>query len=84
MPDPNNNNNYLYAMLAALGFLGWASYQKPLPELLYSEFYNDYLTKNQVKEISIKKDKNQQNTVFNHRAEITMVDGSKHSMTLGS
>ena len=74
----------ILALLAALAFVGYISYQNPLPELLYSDFYNEYLTKNQVKEISIKKDKNQNNTVFNHRAEITMIDGSKYFMTLGS
>lgn len=80
-PDPNNNNNNNYFMIAAvvsLAFLGIVSFKKPLPEILYSEFYNEYLIKNQVKEISIKKDKNQQNTVFNHRAEIIMNDGQKY------
>lgn len=82
-PDPNNNH-ILIGLAVALAFLAYTSYSKPLPELLYSQFYNDYLLKNQVKEICIKKDNNKQNTVFNYRAEVTMIDGQRFFMTLGS
>lgn len=82
-PDPgnggNNNNNYMmFAAFLALCTLGLINFKKPMPEILYSEFYNDYLIKNQVKEIAIKKDSGSKSTVFNHRAEITMNDGLKY------
>jgi CRISPR/Cas system-associated exonuclease Cas4 (RecB family) len=48
---------------------------KPKPELIYMEFCNEYLLKNQVKEINITKDR--RSTVFNYKAEITMIDDKK-------
>ena len=53
-----------------------------MTELVYMDFLNNYLLKNQVQEISISKDRRSE--VFNHRAEITMVDGKRYYMVLGS
>mmetsp|Transcript_35503 Transcript_35503/g.25913 ORF Transcript_35503/g.25913 Transcript_35503/m.25913 type:complete len:149 (+) Transcript_35503:587-1033(+) len=58
------------------------TYQKPVPELVYMDFLNNYLLKNQIKEIKISKDRRSE--VFNHRADIEMIDGSKYYMILGS
>ena len=46
------------------------------------DFLNNYLLKNNVKEISITKDRRSE--VFNYRAEITTMNGEKYYMTLGS
>lgn len=59
-----------------------ANYRKPLEELIYMDFLNEYLLKSQVKEINITKDR--RSTVFNFRAEIEMVDGKRFYMVLGS
>jgi hypothetical protein len=53
-----------------------------MQELVYKDFLNDYLLKNNVKEINITKDKRSE--VFNYRAEILTNDGQKYYMTLGS
>jgi hypothetical protein len=49
------------------------TYQKPMQELVYKDFLNEYLLKNNVKEINITKDKRSE--VFNYRAEILTNDG---------
>lgn len=46
------------------------------------EFLNNYLLKNNIKEISITKDRRSE--VFNYRAEILTNTGEKCYMTLGS
>ena len=46
------------------------------------DFLNNYLLQNRVKEIKITKDRSSE--VFNHRAEIEMVDGEKFYIVLGS
>lgn len=46
------------------------------------EFLNNYLLKNNIKEISITKDRRSE--VFNYRAEILTNTGEKFYMTLGS
>jgi len=53
-----------------------------MQELVYKDFLNEYLLKNNVKEINITKDKRSE--VFNYRAEIITNDGRKFYMTLGS
>ena len=53
-----------------------------MKELIYMEFLNNYLLQNRVKEIKITKDRSSE--VFNHRAEIEMVDGEKFYIVLGS
>jgi len=53
-----------------------------MQELVYKDFLNDYLLKNNVKEITITKDKRSE--VFNYRAEITTHNGQTFYMTLGS
>jgi AFG3 family protein len=59
-----------------------ANYRKPMEELIYHEFLNDYLLKSLVKEINITKDR--RSNVFNFRAEIEMTDGQRFYMVLGS
>ena len=68
-------------MLVAAGVYAVSS-NKPLPELIYMEFLNDYLLKNLVKTISITKDR--RSTVFNYKAVVEMEDGKKFYMVLGS
>ena len=53
-----------------------------MQEIVYMEFLNNYLLKNNVKEISITKDRRSE--VFNYRAEILANNGEKVYMTLGS
>jgi CRISPR/Cas system-associated exonuclease Cas4 (RecB family) len=45
-------------------------------------FLNDYLLKNQIKEIKITKDRRSE--VFNHRAQIDTINGERLYMVLGS
>jgi CRISPR/Cas system-associated exonuclease Cas4 (RecB family) len=61
----------IFAGLATGYFL--YNYKKPMNELIYMQFLNDYLLKNKIKEINITKDKRSE--VFNYRAEITTYDG---------
>jgi hypothetical protein len=58
------------------------TYKRPLQELVYMDFLNNYLLKNNVKEIVITKDKRSES--FNYRAEILTHSGEKYYMTLGS
>ncbi len=58
------------------------TYKKPMQEIVYMDFLNNYLLKNQVKEINITKDRRSE--VFNYRAEITTINGEKFYMILGS
>jgi len=58
------------------------TYRKPMQELVFKDFMNEYLLKNNVKEITITKDKRSE--VFNYRAEITTMNGEKFYMTLGA
>jgi len=53
-----------------------------MQELVFKDFMNEYLLKNNVKEITITKDKRSE--VFNYRAEITTMNGEKFYMTLGA
>jgi CRISPR/Cas system-associated exonuclease Cas4 (RecB family) len=46
------------------------------------DFLNNYLLKNNIKEITITKDRRSE--VFNYRAEITTMSGEKYYMVLGS
>lgn len=69
--------------LAAAGALYFiVNYKAPMKELVYMDFLNNYLLQNRVKEIKITKDRHSE--VFNHRAEIEMVDGEKFYMVLSS
>lgn len=70
-PDPKFQF-LLAALLVGMGVY-FLNSNKPLPELIYMEFLNDYLLKNQVSSIEIKKDT--RSNVFNLRAEVLMVDG---------
>jgi len=75
--DPNNNPKYEnWAIIAALaGFTTFYFMQpKPSQEVTYMEFINQYLTKNQVKMITITQDRG--NEMFKYRAEIETHDGA--------
>lgn len=69
--------------LAAAGTLYYiVNHKQPMKEIIYMDFLNNYLTQNRVKSIGITKDNRSE--IFNHRAEIEMVDGEKFYMVLGS
>lgn len=83
--DEDNNpkpEGFLALMLS--GFAGYylLNYKKPMQELVYMDFLNNYLLKNNVKEINITKDRRSE--VFNYRAEIVTMSGEKFYMILGS
>lgn len=83
--DENNNpkpEGFVALLLA--GFTGYylLTYKKPMQEIVYMDFLNNYLLKNNVKEITITKDRRSE--VFNYRAEITTNSGEKFYMILGS
>jgi len=82
---PNNEpkpEGFLALLLAfATGYYLF-NYKRPMKEVVYMQFLNDYLLKNQIKEITITKDKRSE--VFNFRAEFTAHDGERHYMTLNS
>ena len=83
--DPDNNpkpEGLIGVLLAAATGYYLFSYKKPMKEIVYMEFLNDYLLKNQVKEINITKDRRSE--VFNFRAEITTHDGEQCYMILKS
>lgn len=79
---PGGEYTWLLVGLALCAVIGAANYRKPMEELIYMDFLNQYLLKNQVKEINITKDR--RSAVFNYRAEIEMVDGKQFYMVLGS
>jgi len=56
------------------------NYQTPLKELVQMDFINNYLLKNQVKEVVLTKDRRSES--FNYRAEIEMNSGEKYYMIL--
>ena len=68
-------------MLAGTGYY-LATYRKPVQEIVYMEFLNNYLLKNNVKEIWVTKDRRSE--VFNYRAELVTMSGERFYMTLGS
>ena len=70
-------------LLAALacGYIAITT-EAPRKEIVFMTFLNDYLLKNQIKEIKISKDRRSE--VFNHRAEIDTIDGQRLCMVLGS
>jgi len=69
--------------LAALASIYYTvNYRKPMKEIVYMDFLNNYLMTSKVKEIKITKDRRSE--VFNHRAEIETVDGEKFYMVLGN
>ena len=70
------------ALMAIFATYYLLTYRKPMKEMVYMDFLNNYLLKNDVKEISITKDRRSE--VFNYRAEIITNSGEKFYMTLGS
>ncbi len=49
---------------------------------MYMDFLNNYLLKNNVKEINITKDRRSE--VFNYKAEVVTMTGEKYYMVLGN
>lgn len=84
--DPNGNDpkpeGWIGALCAAGALYYMVNYKAPMKEIIYMDFLNNYLLQNRVKEIKITKDRHSE--VFNHRAEIEMVDGEKFYMVLSS
>jgi hypothetical protein len=68
--------------LAAAALYYIINHKKPMKEIIYMDFLNNYLIQNKVKDIKITKDRSSE--VFNHRAEIEMTDGDTFYMVLGS
>jgi hypothetical protein len=84
--DPNNNprpESFIIAIMAAFTTYYLITYRKPMKELIYMDFLNNYLLKNNVKEIHITKDRRSENS-FNYRAEIVSNSGEKFYMVLSS
>jgi hypothetical protein len=84
--EPNgggpNQGAWASLIVALMGTYYAVTYKKPMKEIIYMDFLNNYLTQNRVKSIRIKKVPNSE--VFNHRAEIEMTDGEFFYMVLGS
>ena len=84
--EPEGGNprpeGWMAALLAASALYYIINHKKPMKEIIYMDFLNNYLIQNKVKEIKITKDRSSE--VFNHRAEIEMTDGDKFYMVLGS
>ena len=70
------------ALAALAGVYYTVNYRKPMKEIVYMDFLNNYLMTQKVKEIKITKDRRSE--VFNHRAEIETVEGEKFYMVLGN
>ena len=69
-------------MAALAGVYYTVNYRKPMKEIVYMDFLNNYLMTSKVKEIKITKVRRSE--VFNHRAEIETVEGEKFYMVLGN
>lgn len=83
--DPNNNpipENIIMLLMALFTAYYLINYKSPLKELVYMDFLNNYLLKNNVKVINITKDRRSE--VFNYRAEVTTFQDEKFYMTLGN
>lgn len=84
--DPEGGNpkpeGWMAALLAASALYYIINHKKPMKEIIYMDFLNNYLIQNKVKDIKITKDRSSE--VFNHRAEIEMTDGETFYMVLGS
>ena len=70
-------------LLAAIacGYIAMTT-EAPRKEIVFMQFLNDYLLKNQISEIKIAKDPRSE--VFSHRALIDTTDGERLYMVLGS
>ena len=75
-----NWENILVVVLLSAAFYYYFSKKKPSSELTYMDFVNNYLTKNQVKMITITEDKH--NSMFQYKAEVEMMDGSRMHVVL--
>lgn len=84
--EPNGGDprpeGWVAALAAAAGLYFIVNYQKPMKEIIYMDFLNNYLMANKIKEIKITKDRRSE--VFNHRAEIETIDGEHLYMVLGN
>ena len=85
MFDPNNNPKpeSWIPLLGALGALYYMFvYKTPAEEIVFMEFYNEYMLKNRVKEITLIKDPRSQ--VFNVKAEILTHDGERKYLVINT
>lgn len=84
--DPNGGGPtpfaWILGALAACGLYLSLGNEKHKKELVYMDFVNNYLLKNNVKEIRITKDKRSDS--FSYRAEITTNDDQEFYITLAS
>ena len=83
--DPNNNPRpeSWVPLLGALGALYYMFvYKTPAEEIVFMEFYNEYMLKNRVKEITLIKDPRSQ--VFNVKAEILTHEGERKYLVINT
>lgn len=82
-PEGGPKPEAFLTLLAAIacGYIAM-TYETPRKEVVFMQFLNDYLLKNQISEIKISKDPRSE--VFNHRASINTTDGERLYMVLGS
>lgn len=83
--DPENNPKPeswlpLLGAFTAAYFLFF--YQKPAEEIVFMDFYNEYMLKNRIKEIQLIKDKRSE--VFNVRAELLTHDGERKYLVINT
>lgn len=83
--DPDNNPKP-ESWLPILGALTAAYYlffyKKPAEEIVFMDFYNEYMLKNQIKEITLVKDRRSE--VFNVRAELLTHDGDRKYLVINT
>lgn len=75
-----NPSGWIGLIVAAAAAYYLMNYQTPMKELVQMDFINNYLLKNQVKEIVLTKDRRSES--FNYRSEIEMHSGEKYYMIL--
>ena len=83
--DPNNNPKpeSWVPLIGALGALYYMFvYKTPAEEIVFMEFYNEYMLKNKIKEITLIKDPRSQ--VFNVKAEILTHDGERKYLVINT
>jgi hypothetical protein len=72
--------NWILALLLSGAFYYYLSSKSPSQEVTYMDFVNQYLSKNQVKMITISEDKS--SDTFKYRAEVETLDGKKVHLVL--
>ncbi|CDW88581.1 afg3-like protein 2 [Stylonychia lemnae] len=72
--------NWVVALLLSGAFYYYLTSKSPSQEITYMDFINQYLTKNQVKMITITEDKT--SDMFKYKAEIELLEGKKVHLVL--